>query len=119
MASAILSTLLIFANESDREAKSMLENVNDLVNSSIFLKTLKACLIVVMFTVNGTVNDYFLCLFFMTTSLSGLIYLKISGYRWRRAEINWDELPKMSKQLKEHFADFIKIKKENYHDIII
>ena len=35
---------------------------------------------IIIFTMNGVTNDYFVSIFFMTTSICGLVYLSKAGY---------------------------------------
>jgi hypothetical protein len=57
--------------------------VNDPTNillAGLILKCLKACMTIIVFTMNGGSNDYFVTLFFVTTSVCGLVYLSKAGY---------------------------------------
>jgi len=42
---------------------------------------MKAVMIIIVFSCNGNLNDYFVSFFFLSTSLCGLIYLHKCGYR--------------------------------------
>ena len=37
---------------------------------------------IIIFTMNGTINDYFVSLFFFSTSVGGLVYLSKCGYNY-------------------------------------
>ena len=41
---------------------------------------LKAAMTIVIFTMNGTINDYFVSVFFLATSVGGWVYLWKCGY---------------------------------------
>jgi len=40
---------------------------------------------------NGTVNDYFVCVFFFAVSVGGLVYLSKCGYNYPSAPKNNEE----------------------------
>ena len=48
--------------------------------SGLILKCFKACMTIIIFTLNGTSNDYFVIIFFLTTTVCGLTYLDKAGY---------------------------------------
>jgi hypothetical protein len=59
--------------------------------SSLFFKILKASMTIIVFSVNGNTNDFFVAWFFLAVSINGIIYLRMSGYR-RQLETSDKEL---------------------------
>ena len=49
--------------------------------AAVILKVGKAIMIIIVFSCNGNLNDYFVSFFFLSTSLCGLLYLQGCGYR--------------------------------------
>lgn len=45
-----------------------------------FFKINRAALTIALFALNSTMNDFFVCYFFMVTSLLGFIYLRMCGF---------------------------------------
>lgn len=45
-----------------------------------FFKINRAALTIALFALNSTMNDFFVCYFFMVTSLLGYVYLSMCGF---------------------------------------
>jgi len=76
----ILSILTIFIAGIGGQVKEKIKEPSRLISASVIFKCLKAVMIIVVFTCNGNMNDYFVAFFFVATSMCGLIYLRSSGY---------------------------------------
>jgi hypothetical protein len=77
----ILSILTIFVAGTESQAKEKIKDPSSYVFAAVILKCLKAVMIIVVFSCNGNLNDYFVSFFFLSTSLCGYIYLDGCGYR--------------------------------------
>ena len=69
-----------------------IQNPSSLIQSGIFFKCIKAVMTIVIFTMNGTINDYFVTTFFFATSLGGLVYLNKCGYNYPAKPKNQEEI---------------------------
>ena len=49
--------------------------------ASVIFKILKSISMIMVFALNGSNNDFFVAFFFLTTSLNGIIYLKLCGFK--------------------------------------
>ena len=80
--SLILSVMTIFVASSESQLTTKIENPSSLVLAGLIFKSIKAVMTIIIFTMNGTINDYFVSVFFFSTSLCGLVYLQKCGYNY-------------------------------------
>ena len=71
----MLSILTIFIAGTGAQVKEKIKEPSRLISVSVIFKSMKAIMIIVVFSCNGNLNDYFVAFFFVSTSLCGLIYL--------------------------------------------
>ena len=57
-------------------------NLSSLIQAGLIFKCLKGGMTIIIFTMNGTINDYFVSTFFFATSACGLVYLSKCGYNF-------------------------------------
>ena len=64
----------------ESQMTTKIENPNNLIQIGIIFKCIKAVMTIIIFTMNGVTNDYFVSVFFFTTSFCGLVYFSKAGY---------------------------------------
>ena len=80
-AALILSILTIFVAGTESQANEKIQEPSSFIFVSVILKCIKAVLVILVFSCNGNMNDYFVSFFFVATSLCGLVYVRGCGYR--------------------------------------
>ena len=78
-----------FIATSEGEIVSMIKNPGTLVQVFTIFKVFKATLIIMTFTFNGNVNDYFVSLFFWYSGMIGKFYFERVGLR--SVEVNFSQ----------------------------
>ena len=77
----IISITSTFVSTSENEVKATIKEAGSILAISLSFKILKAWLIIMVFTYNGTTNDFFVGAFFFWTCKLGKNYFRNSGYR--------------------------------------
>jgi hypothetical protein len=75
-----LSLLTTFIASSESSLMIKIADPSNMLLVGLILKCFKACMTIIIFTMNGTANDYFVTIFFLTTTVCGLTYLDKAGY---------------------------------------
>ena len=79
--SMLLAILTLFVASIETMIDSKIKMGSTYLMSSLFFKILKASMTIIVFSVNGNTNDFFVAWFFLAVSINGIIYLRMSGYR--------------------------------------
>ena len=77
----LLATIIIFIASTESQLRDRIKSPSTYLMASVIFKILKAITTIMVFSLNGNNNDYFVAFFFFSTSLNGIIYLKICGYQ--------------------------------------
>ena len=77
----IISITSTFVTTSENEVKATIKEAGSILAISMSFKILKAFLVIMVFTYNGTTNDFFVGAFFFWTCKLGKNYLGKSGYK--------------------------------------
>ena len=72
--------LAILTELMDKELGKRIDQPATYIQMGAFVKILRAALAIALFALNSTMNDFFVCYFFMVTSLLGYIYLRMCGF---------------------------------------
>ena len=72
--------MAVFIAGAEEELTSKISDPSNMVQAGMVLKCIKTILAISIFTMNGATNDYFVSLFFIVTSLCGVVYLRNAGY---------------------------------------
>ena len=71
--SVLISVITIFIVSSETQV-GQLKDPSSFVMASVIFKTLKAVFTIIVFSLNGNLNDIFVAYFFLVTSLTGTYY---------------------------------------------
>ena len=89
-----------FVATGESEIETMIKNPGSLVQVSTVFKVFKVSLIIMTFSFNGNVNDYFVGCFFWYTGLIGKIYFSNVGLR--QAHFNFEQHTKDQEITPDH-----------------
>jgi len=72
----LLSIIAIFVASAETQLATKISDPSNLIQAGLIFKCIKAAMTIIVFTMNGVTNDYFVSVFFLTTSICGLVYLR-------------------------------------------
>jgi hypothetical protein len=78
--SSILAIFATFLTTSETEVMKEIKTSSSKLMIFVLLKTLKCILCIMVFTINNSINDYFIGYYFWVTTLVGYHYFKDSGF---------------------------------------
>ena len=80
--SLILAILSTFVQSQEKMIKYGIENTSTYVMAEVIFQILKAITGIIIFCINGNLNDLFLAYFFMVTGICGHLYMNMSGFEY-------------------------------------
>ena len=90
--SLVISILGTFIATSESEIESMVTNPGSRVQISTIFKVFKCGLIIMTFTFNGNINDYFVSTFFIYSGLIGRMYFRNAGFKSIEVEFSQTDI---------------------------
>ena len=73
--SMILAIMTLFVASVETMIDNKIKEPSTYLMSSLFFKILKAIMTIIVFSVNGNTNDFFVAWFFLSISINGISYL--------------------------------------------
>jgi len=77
----LLSIIATFVTSTSTQIKENIHDPSSYAQATIIFKILGAQMTLLVFCLNGNLNDYFIAWFFMSSSFIGWVYLNIAGYK--------------------------------------
>ena len=75
----VIGILFTFVSTTEGEIKFNLTDPGSIVQIATIFKILKVCLAIMVLSYNGTVNDYFVGIFFFYSGLIGMFFFEDAG----------------------------------------
>ena len=76
----ILAIFATFVATAETEVESQIQEPGSILSVSIVFKVVNAMLVIVVFTLNGNINDYFVLFFFMSSCILGRDFFYYAGF---------------------------------------
>ena len=84
--SMLLSTLIVFIASTEAKIKDRIDSPTTYLMAAVIFKILKGVATILIFSMNGSSNDFYVAWFFFCSSVNGIIYLEICGYHMPKVD---------------------------------